>query len=121
MAFKRYIVEFGMGADLHGRDVTKAAQRAVRDAISHGCLCGLYDILGLDGPKNLRIVLKIACPLPEELDRQAVLDSLPYYDDIELAVEPGGMMTKGIHHPSLGEGDDIVIALASLTVYVDVK
>ena len=121
MAFKRYIVEFGMGADLHGLDVTKAAQRAVRDAISHGCLCGLYDILGIKGMDDLRIVLKIACPLPEKLDKQAVLDSLPYYKDIELTVEPGGMLTKGIHHPDLGEGDDITVVLASLTVYVDVK
>lgn len=32
---KRYVVEFGYGVDLHGQDVNKAAQKAVKDAISH--------------------------------------------------------------------------------------
>ena len=35
---KRFIVELGMGTDLHGGDVTKAAKRAVRDAVSKSCL-----------------------------------------------------------------------------------
>ena len=42
---KKYIVEIGMGADLHGQDVTKAGRKAVKDAISHSCLCGLQEIL----------------------------------------------------------------------------
>jgi uncharacterized protein (TIGR02058 family) len=33
MGTKRFIVEIGTGADLHGEDVTKAACRAVKDAI----------------------------------------------------------------------------------------
>ena len=40
---QRYIVELGTGADLHGADMTKAARRAVKDAISRSCLCGLVD------------------------------------------------------------------------------
>ena len=32
---KRFLVEFGTGVDLHGGNVTKAAQKALRDAISH--------------------------------------------------------------------------------------
>ena len=43
---KRFIVEFGSGADLHGADMTKAAARAIKDAVSHACLCGLVEILG---------------------------------------------------------------------------
>ncbi len=31
---KRYIAEFCTGVDLHGGDVTKAAKKAVRDAVS---------------------------------------------------------------------------------------
>ena len=34
MTRKRFIVELGNGADLHGEDVTEAACRAVKDAIS---------------------------------------------------------------------------------------
>ncbi|MBQ1434455.1 MAG: Lin0512 family protein, partial [Clostridia bacterium] len=35
MAWKRFIIEFGTGVDVHGIDVTKAAQKAVKDAVSH--------------------------------------------------------------------------------------
>ena len=33
--WKRYLVEIGTGADLHGMDVMEAASRAVRDAVFH--------------------------------------------------------------------------------------
>ena len=42
---KKFIVEFGMGTDFHGQDVTKAAKKAVKDAVSRSCLCGLEDVL----------------------------------------------------------------------------
>ena len=44
---KRYVVEFGMGLDIHGQDAGKAAQKAVKDAVSRSCLCGLSEVLGL--------------------------------------------------------------------------
>ena len=44
---KKYIVEFGLGTDFHGQDVTKAAAKAAKDAISRSCLCGLEQVLGL--------------------------------------------------------------------------
>ena len=37
MQTKRFVVEIGSGVDLHGEDVTKAACRAVKDAISRSC------------------------------------------------------------------------------------
>ena len=120
MALKRYVVEFGMGADLHGQDVTKAAKRAVKDAVSHSCLCGLFEVAGLKEPGEMRIKLQIACPYPEQLDREAVKASVPF-GEVELVCEQGGMLTQGLHYPELGKGDNIIIALASLTVYVDVQ
>ena len=38
MARRRCITEMGMGVDVHGRDATKAAKRAVSDAIRHSSL-----------------------------------------------------------------------------------
>ena len=119
MALKRYVVEFGMGADLHGQDVTKAAKKAVRDAISRSCLCGLFEIVGIKGPEEMKIKLQIACPFPDSLDVGEVRASVPL-GEVELSVEKGGMVTRGLHYGPLGQGDNIVIALASLTVYVDV-
>ena len=44
---RRFIIEFGLGTDFHGQDVNKAAQKAVRDAMSRCCLCGLSEVLGI--------------------------------------------------------------------------
>ena len=44
---RKFIVEFGMGTDLHGQDVNKAAKKAVKDAVSRSCLCGLQDVLNI--------------------------------------------------------------------------
>ena len=119
MNLKRYVIELGTGADLHGGDVTKAAQRAIRDAVSRSCLCGLMDIFQFKNPDQMHIRLKVACPHPEQLDREAVLAAVPFGQS-ELTVESGGMVTEGLDLPQLGPGDHIVVALASLTVLVDI-
>ncbi|MFK7889389.1 MAG: Lin0512 family protein, partial [Granulosicoccus sp.] len=38
MTLKRIILEMGAGSDLHGEDYTKAACRAVHDALHHSSL-----------------------------------------------------------------------------------
>ena len=38
MARKRFAMEFGMGTDLQGADYTKAAVRALKDALWHNSL-----------------------------------------------------------------------------------
>ena len=38
MAVNRYVTEMGMGVDVHGRNYTSAAKRAVADAIRHSSL-----------------------------------------------------------------------------------
>ena len=38
MTVKPYVLEFGMGVDVHGEDSTTAACRAVSDAIRHSSL-----------------------------------------------------------------------------------
>jgi len=39
--YRKYLLENGTGVDLHGKNETKAAQRAVKDAISHSSMIGL--------------------------------------------------------------------------------
>ena len=51
MAAKRVILEMGTGNDLHGGDYTKAAVRAVQDAIHHSSLT-LIRTLGLEFAQN---------------------------------------------------------------------
>jgi uncharacterized protein (TIGR02058 family) len=119
MANKRFIVELGYGTDLHGGNVTKAAQRAVKDAISRNCLCGLIDILGLKDPDRMHVAVKIGCPKPEEIDAGEVLKVIPF-GSRELEVVSGGLSVRGLDLPALGEGDNIFVAVAALTVSVDV-
>jgi uncharacterized protein (TIGR02058 family) len=119
LKLQRFIVEIGTGADLHGGDVTKAAQKAIKDAVSHSCLCGLFDIVGITDPNQMHIQVKIACPYPEELDHEEVLKAVPF-GSCELEAVAGGLSVRGLDVPSLGEGDTIVVALAALTVYVDI-
>ena len=120
MARKRYIVELGMGADLHGGNMTKAAQRAIQDAISKSCLCGLFDILGMNSPDRMHVEAKIGCPHPDSVDRDVLQQSVPF-GSVSFEVVAGGLSVRGLNLPSLGEGDTIVIAVAALTVYVDVQ
>lgn len=47
MPMKRVVVEIGMGTDIRGADYTKAAVRALRDALWHNSL-NVADALGLD-------------------------------------------------------------------------
>ncbi len=119
MGRRRLIVELGSGADLHGEDVTKAAQRAVKDAVSRSCLCGLSDIFGITDPNKMYIVAKIACPYPEKLKRDEVIKMIPF-GEVKLDVVSGGLTVEGLNLPALGEGGNIVVAIAALTVYIDV-
>jgi uncharacterized protein (TIGR02058 family) len=119
MALKRYVVELGMGADLHGGDVTKAAQRAIKDAISRSCLCGLFDIIGIDSPDRMHVEVRIGCPSPDAVDQEELRKMVPF-GSVSVEVVAGGLSVRGLSLPALGEGDTIVMAAAALTVYVDV-
>lgn len=116
---RRYVVEFGSGADLHGGDVTKAAQRAVKDAISRSCLCGLGEIIGLKSPEEMHVEVKIGCPQPAAVNGDEVLATIPFGTK-SLEVVAGGLAARGLNLPALGQGDTVVIAVAAVTVYVDV-
>ena len=118
--WKRYLVEFGPGADLHGMDVMEAATRAVKDAISHCCMCGLVDTLGItDLKKDMRVVMKIAATVPDDVDPEA-LKKLMITENVEVEVVQGGMLLNGLHVDAFGKGDQIVIVNAGLTVYARV-
>ena len=106
MVRKRYIVELGMGADLHGGNVTKAAQRAVKDAISKSCLCGLFDIVGIDDPNQMYVEIKIGCPNPDALNREELRQAVPF-GSVSVEVVAGGLSVRGLSLPALGEGDTI--------------
>lgn len=119
MTERRFIVEWGTGADLHGQDATKAALRAVHDAISRSCLCGLLEILHLQDLNAMRVDVLVAVPMPEQVQADAVLSVIPFGRKT-LRVVPGGMRAPGLYQPELGDqSPDIIVANAAVTVWID--
>ena len=76
MARVRCITEMGMGVDVHGKDATKAAKRAVSDAIRHSSL-GFFRMLGKTA-NDMFVDVTIAVPDPDAVDTAAVAKELPY-------------------------------------------
>src|SRR2546429_7250080 len=76
MTLKRVITEFGTGNDLHGGDYTKAAVRAVEDAIHHSSL-SLIRSLGVDA-RAMQVEVTIGVQQPGRVDVAAVKAALPH-------------------------------------------
>lgn len=118
--FKRYLIEFGHGADLHGGDVNTAAIRAVENARRNCCMAGMIDIFGITEKEKVKVQIKLSTPKPQEVDQQKILSVFEDYSTPEIEVVEGGATAKGLHVDKYGPGDDILIAIAILTVYLDV-
>jgi len=108
MALKRVILELGAGNDLHGGDYTKAALRAVQDALHHSSL-SLIRSLGLDS-KAMQVEVTIGVQHPEKVDAAAVKASLPH-GQVTVKVVKGGLDV-----PDDAGTDIAVIASAAVAV-----
>ncbi|MBW4659213.1 MAG: Lin0512 family protein [Drouetiella hepatica Uher 2000/2452] len=120
MALKRLIIEMGMGIDQHGQDPTVAAARAVRNAIAHNALPGVWEVAGLDNPDQMIVEVQIAVPYAEQVREAEVLAVLPFGQKM-LTVIAGGMIVQGRAIASLNDkNDEMLVAIASVTVLVDI-
>ena len=108
MALKRVILEMGAGNDLHGGDYTKAALRAVQDALHHSSL-SLIRSLGLDS-KAMQVEVTIGVQEPAKVDAAAVKASLPH-GQVTVRVVKGGLDV-----PDDAGTDIAVIASAAVAV-----
>ena len=112
MAMKRCLLEMGMGVDLHGRDYTQAAQRAVTNALWHN---SLYFIRSFGaGPESMRVDVTIAVPEPDAVNGDAVLSVLPYGQKHIVVVK------GGLEIPNEDGSDATVMANAAVLVSLDV-
>ena len=104
MSATTYVFEYGMGVDVHGGDVTKAACRAVSDAIRHSSLPLLSEIRNRGG--EMLVDVLIGVPDPASIDLEVVKQQLPHGEVTVHAVQGGLGMPGG----------DTVIACAGITV-----
>jgi uncharacterized protein (TIGR02058 family) len=110
----------GMGVDQHGQEPTVAAARAVRNAIAHNALPGVWEVAGLSHPDEMIVEVQVGVPYPEQVREQEVLDVLPFGRKT-LKIDFGGMVVRGRAIPELKDkNDEMLVAVAAVTVLVEV-
>ena len=105
-------MELGMGSSLRQQDYTRAACRAVEDALWHNSL-SIADAFGLDRSAMI-IEVEIGVQQPEKVDPEKVAAILPYGQGSVRAVLGGLDVPKP-------DGGVTVIANAALVVYLDLE
>ena len=111
MALKRMAVEFGMGTDLHGEDYTKAACRALRDALWHNSLTVCH-ALGYE-LDEMQVHIDVGVAEPDKVNTSVVAEILPY-GSATVAVSKGGLDIDNAEHGK------IVIANVAAIVSLDI-
>jgi len=112
MALKRMAIEIGMGTDIRGADYTKAAVRALRDALWHNSL-NVADAVGLPTDSMVVEVL-IGVPKPDLVDKAEVLKILPHGTGTVKVFE------GGLEIANEAGTDKTVIAQAAAIVRLDI-
>ena len=112
MASKRMVLQIGMGTDIRDADYTKAAVRALRDALWHNSL-SIADAVGLP-VDAMQVEVTIGVPRPEWVDKEAVLAVLPHGTGTVRVVE------GGLEIPNDAGTNSTVIANAAAVVRLDI-
>ena len=110
MTDQRFIIEMGMGNDLHGQDYQKAAARAIEDALRHSTL-PLFEALDIPHT-DMRVAVTVGVAKPEALDCDALAALLPRGRATVHAVS-GGLDS---HNPQTGT--TLVIATAAVEAFL---
>src|SRR5437667_48384 len=112
MALKRMGLQIGMGTDIRGADYTKAAVRALHDALWHNAL-SVANALG-QPTDAMQVEVTIGVPRPDLVDKEQVLAVLPHGTGTVRVVE------GGLEIANDDGRDTALIATAAVTVRVDV-
>ncbi|MRG87329.1 Lin0512 family protein [Salinibacillus xinjiangensis] len=115
---KLLFIETGMGIDVHGQNITKAAVRAVQNAIHYNSMPGIRGLLPDQDINNMKVNVKLALPIDQDkLDHEAVKKEIPY-GEVTLTLMDGGMATThGIVLEDKEDQNDLMyIVVASVEV-----
>lgn len=111
MTWKRMVLEIGMGTDIRGADYTKAAVRALKDALWHNSL-SVANALG-QPTDSMKVEVTIGVPQPDKVDKEQVLAVLPHGTGTVNVVE------GGLEIPNDAGTDSTLIAHAAAVVRLD--
>jgi len=111
MPLKRVILELGTGNDLYGEDYTKAAKRAVHDALHHSSIT-LFRSLELDR-ESMVVKVKVGVQKPELVDCDAVAAELPH-GQVTVEAETGGLNLTDTENNTVS-----VIATVGISAWLD--
>jgi uncharacterized protein (TIGR02058 family) len=75
MSEQRFIIEMGMGNDQYGQDYTKAAARAIEDAIRHSAI-PMFEATGLSH-EAMRVQVTVGVQKPDAVDCVELAARLP--------------------------------------------
>ncbi|PIA27308.1 hypothetical protein AQUCO_08100036v1 [Aquilegia coerulea] len=120
-SLKLLFVEMGVGYDQHGQDITVAAMRACKDAISSNSIPAFRrgSIPGVSFEEmKLQIKLGVPSPVQQYLDIDRVKSVFPYGKILNVDVVDGGLIcSSGVHVEEMGDkNDDCYIVNAAVYV-----
>ena len=112
---KRIILEIGTGNDLYGMDYTKAAKRAIQDALHHSSIV-LFKSLGISH-EQMEVRVTVAVAEPDKLDIAVLQAELPRGRATVTGVE-GGL---NVHDADNDQTHVIATAAIEAFVPIDAK
>mgnify|MGYP001770864176 CR=1 FL=1 len=106
---KMIFVETGVGIDTHGQDVTKAAVRAVVNAIHYNSMPGIKDFLPEQSLHNMKVNVVLGVPTDaSEVDVDKIKAEIPY-GTVTVEIVPGGLQTtSGIYLEEQQDKNDLM-------------
>ena len=111
MQKQKIVTEIGLGTDIRGRDYTKAACRALKDALWHNSL-GIAEIMGVD-TDSMWVEVMIGIPEPNKVNKKDVLSILPHGTGKVTCVK------GGLEIENKARKDWTVMANAAAVVYLN--
>lgn len=110
MSDQRFILEMGMGNDLHGMDYQKAAARAIESALRRSTL-PIFEAIRIPHTQ-MRVAVTVGVQEPKALDCATLAKALPRGKATVTAVKGG----QNVTNPDTGE--TLVIATAAVEAFL---
>ncbi len=111
MTIHRIILEMGTGNDLHGEDYTKAAVRAVQDALHHSSI-SIFRSMDIDR-ESMMVEVTVGVQHPEKIDKTTIEQQIPF-GSVKVNTVKGGL------NVTQEEGYITVIATAAVAARLDI-